>query len=402
MPDAAKPPAGLKVERTAAGGFRFDLPRPPRAIRGAITSTLILTAMTAGAAYLARDWAPGMSPGFLCAAAGYGAFLLFALYCVVGGCFGRNALEVNPDALVICRRLPLSAERRREVPLREVTAVKVNTVMSAGQEELWPHLVVKTERKEHIFGMGLERPAIEWIGARVAALADRARSPAGSGAPIEDGFDASVRAGRQVQDQPQPGHLAELAARELSVGEREEFGIQVSEQGPKVLRLRLAARGGRNLLVFGSIWTLCILAGLTVFILSRMGMIESSGGAPPPWPALALLLVGLAVGAGLLAAGVRARTLVEDLEVRPGEFRRQARSALGTKDESLSGSELQVSRHETYKENDRPIYHLRVTAPDGRCMKFAGNVRPDGQLWLMARITAVLNPDAATVPEDAD
>ncbi|HOX07349.1 MAG TPA: hypothetical protein PK280_13175 [Planctomycetota bacterium] len=391
MPDESKPPTGLRVERTAAGGFRFDLPRPPRAVRGAVVSTLFLAALTGILGYFARDWAQGMSVGFLCAAAAYGAFLAFALYCVVGGCFGRNALEVGPGELVICRTLPLAAEKSRVIPLREVTAVKVDTVISSGGEELWPHLVVKTAAKEHLFGMGLGRPALEWIGARVAALADLASGAAGA-VTLQGSFEASVLAGRQPEDQPPPELLAELAARGLSAGDSEKFGIQVVEQTPRALRLRLAARGGRSMMLFGAVWTLGVGLMTVVSVLSLLGLIS---GDRPPW-FLPFVFAGfLAIGIALFLAGLRARTLVEDLEVRPGEFRRQARSILGRRDESISGPGLRVSRRESHKENDRPVYHLRVTAPDGHRVKFAGNVEPDGQLWLMARIAAVLEPEAA-------
>lgn len=395
---AAAVPAGLRVSRTASGGFRFDLPRPKLAWLQAAVGAPFLLAFMGGAAFMASGAlsdakAPGGSRVFM--ALFMIPFLLVPLvvFCaLLRRALGRQALEADERGLVLCRRLPPLAESRRRIPLEEVTGVTVDAAR-ASKGGAAHFLRVKTARKEHCLGQGLGRPALEWLGARVAALADAARAGAGGGRPLLEVFEADLTSDRFESGEVRAEDLARV---ELTAAPPAGSGVEVLEQERGVLRLRLAGRGGGFFLFFAAFW-MAIVGGITVMVvLTWLGVLPAK--EPPPWPVGLFLVPFWAIGIGVFLAGLRQKTLVETLDVRRDQVTWEARSALGSSARALAGAGLRLTQEVSYQQNYQPVYHLRVADGAGRAIKFAGNLKPEAQVWLLAKVGAALGPGAAELP----
>jgi len=392
MPEDPKLPAGLKVARTPSGGFRFELPRPRGAVLGAAVGVPFLLFFMGFALFLAWSWwhqARGGGVGLfgLLFAIPFVAFPLAGIYGILCAAFGHQALEVDDRAITRCSRLPPLPESRKVIRLEEITALAVDE--SQGSKGGVSHyLAIKAGKKEHRVAEGLSREALEWLGARVAALADRARDPSAAGRSLTATLEADLLRDRLETGEVTPEDLDQVEADEPPPG---DAGIEVIERGRGLLRLKLAGRGGRSLLVGGASWVLIVGGGVVVAVLSYLRVI--SGDQVPLAGCIGITLFW-SVGIVMMLIGLRQRTLVEELEIRPEGVDWRARSILGTNSRSISGRGIRLSQNVSYTENYQPVYHLRLTAPDGRMVKFAGNLKPEAQAWLLAHIGKALGPEA--------
>jgi hypothetical protein len=393
MPDDPKIPEGFKVERTAAGGFRFDLPRPAGAIIGAVAAVPFMCVWYGMLVWFFRDGVlspkePWQLRLFLSLfMIPFWVVPLWGLYGALRAALGRRALEVDDRAITNCVRLPPLPESRKPIALEDVTALAVDELRGS-KGGVTRYLAVRTAGKEHRLAEGLDSEALEWLAARVAMLADRARggAAAAGGKTLAGTLAADLRCDRIEAGEAGPEDLART-----DVGEAppEDSGIDVLESGRDRLAVRLAGRGGGFFLFFAVMWLGLIGLFTAIMALVALGAIRGKVHGDSPLYAFLFLLPFWAIGIGMLLVGLRQRTLVERLEFRPGSVSWEARSVLGTSARALEG-DLQLSEAESYRQNNRPVYHLRVTAPDGRKIKFAGNLKREAQVWLMARIAAVL------------
>lgn len=396
MHEEPKLPDGLKVERTPSGGWRFELPRPKGALLGAVIGIPFCSVfVAAGGGVLYGAFADGKTPWPMLAF--MSVFFLFwsglpllMVLALLYAAFGRQALEIDDRALVSCSRLAPLPEWRRTILLETITALAVDE--SHGKSGTTHYLAVKTGKRERRLAAGLERQALEWLAARVAMLADQARGGPAAGRALTATLEADLLRDRLETGEVRPEDLLRVEAGEPPP---EGSGIELVEQRHGLLRLRLAGRGGRFFLGFAAAWLALVGLFTAVTALSFLGVI---GGDRAPWFVLLLLVPFWAVGIGLLLAGLRQRTLVEELEIRPESASWQARSVLGTSSQALSGTGLGLSQKVSYEQNYQPVYHLRLTEPGGRFIKFAGNLKPEAQAWLMARIAAALGPPAGAAP----
>jgi len=392
MPDEPKLPEGLVVARTPSGGFRFELPRPRGALLGAIIGIPFCGVfVAAGGGVLYGAVTDGKTPWPMLAF--MSVFFLFwsgipllMILAMLHAAFGRQALEIDDRALTRCSRLPPLPEWRRAIPIETVTALAVDE--SRGKSGTTHYLAVKTGKKERRLAAGLDRQALEWLGARVAALADRARGTPADGQTLTATLEADLLRDRLEVGEVRSEDLLQVDAAEPPP---EGSGIEVIPGGRGCLRLRLAGRGGRFFLGFSAAWLALVGLFTAALALSALGVI---GGDRAPWFVGLVLVPFWAVGVGLLLAGLRQRTLVEELEVRPEGVSWQARSILGTSSQTLSGKGLGLSQKVSYEQNYQPVYHLRLTEPGGRFVKFAGNLSPAAQGWLMAHIAKALGPES--------
>lgn len=397
MSDEPNVPPGLKIERTPSGGFRFELPRPAGALIGAILAVPFLGIFVVlGLGLLISAFAEGKTPApmlvFLCFFfAIWSGVPLLILLGLLRAAFGKRALEVDDRAIARCLRLPPLPESRKVIALEEIAALAVDE--SRGSKGgVTRYLAVKTARKEHKLAEGLDREALEWLAARVAMLADRARGPGAAalsgGKTLTQTLEADLLRDKFETGEVAPEDLAKVDATEAPP---EGAGIEVLGHGRDRLAIRLAGRGGGFFLFFATFWLLITGAVTAGFVF---------GGALKGKEAFFLVpffALFWAIGIGVLLVGLRQRTLVERLEFRPGSVCWEARSLLGTSARTLSG-DLKLSQAVSYEQNYQPVYHLRVTAADGQKIKFAGNLKREAQVWLLAHAGAALGAGAVDLP----
>ncbi len=401
MTDRLQLPEGLKVERTASGGFRFELPRPKWAWVVALIGIPFMCGFIAAGLGFLREFVSDAPWPFALFGVVFMIFWtagpLLAIVHIVKIAFGRHALEVSERELVLCLHLPPLPESRRRIPLSKVTAVTVES--SRGRRRHGDHCMsVKAGRRTYRVGIGLERPALEWLAARTAALAAHGGAQGEGGKGLMAVFEADRRRDR-LMAAAEGGEVAS-PPEEVEIGPPPEgSGITVVDEGRGRLALQLKARGGGFFLFFAAVW----LGFITLFTLvaAFADMKDSGGDVAPKWMIALFLLPFWAVGIGMLLAGLRQRTLVERIEVRDGEVSWQARSVLGARQKTLRGRGMGLSRHESYRQNEQPVYHLRITCPGEKPIKFAGNVKPEGQAWLVARLARELSVPGALSPGKA-
>ncbi|HOX07350.1 MAG TPA: hypothetical protein PK280_13180 [Planctomycetota bacterium] len=387
-------PAGLKVERTASGAWRFALPRE-RGWWGAIFPGIPVAMVFGGfTAYWIWMWWHQSKHNTqrlvgMIFVLPFVAAVIFMFRGIWLTLFGRNSLEVDAEAVSICRSTPLFETRRR---LRLTEVLSVTADVQRGKSLRTDYLAIKTAKKEHRVAEGLDRESIEWLGARISALADAARTEGGPGAPgLLAVFERDLRSDRFEEGKVRAEDVRELQAE--AGPPPTGSGIEVLEERGDCLRLRVAAGSGGPLIFFGTVWTIFtggILLGVWL-----------AGARSPETPAWTLPLVGIPfVGVGLLVLGLglRMKTMVEELEFRPGEVIRSARSIFGARTERLAGTGLTLRREESYRQNEVPVYRLCIADATGRHIRFAGGMRADAQLWLSARAGAILGSLALDLP----
>ncbi len=395
-------PEGLEIERTPSGGFRFELPRPKWAWVGLIFGLPFMLLFMGFAIFWIWGWChQAPSVGVAVGGALFGSLFVLVplgvLYAALKAAFGRQHLEVDGREISITSQLPPLPPSRKRIPLGEVTGIVVDDLRGS-KGGVRHYLNIKTAKKERHVGEGLERPVLEWLAARLAALAGRGD---GNESDLLAVFEADRRSDHLEAAPTAEAALA--AAGEEGLGAPpEKSGITVLEAGRGLLRLKLQAKGGKGLTCFGVAW-LAITGTVTAGFAWAMVSGNTQGDPPPLYFIIPFMAIFWAIGVGMLLAGLRQRSLLEHIEIRRGEVSWQATSILGARQRTLSGRGMRIERAESYQQNEQPVYHLRITCPGEEPIKFAGNVAAAGQGWLLARIGAELKgsvePDMAELVE---
>jgi hypothetical protein len=393
MADEPKMPEGLKVERTATGGFRFELP-PERGRWAHLILGLPFTAAFGGfALFWAWTWwhqskSGGQRLFGMIFVLPFLAVALFMLRRILLSVFGRNSLEVDAEAVSICRRTPLF-ETRRRLPLAEIVSVTADTQHS--DDSRLEYLAIKTAKKEHRVAKGMDRESIEWLGGRIAALADAARA-GGTGSPgLIEVFERDLRADRFEDGKVRAEDIRELQASDQPPPA--DSGLEVLEQRSDVLRLRIAAKGGGMLILFGVVWTL-----FTGGILIPLWLSGKSSPGIPGWVLPLIAITFVSIGLLVLGIGLGLTSLVEEIEFRPGRVACSKRSRFGTKTKQLTGPGLTISRQAGYQQNTMSAGALSITNSAGQRLGVGGGLPAAAQLWLAARAGAVLGSLALDLP----